>query len=71
MSRSRKKVPIGAICCVKRQEIKKAKQNSNRKVRRLNDKNLASGGYYKKTNERYCWPDDGKMWHEYPKAYRK
>lgn len=70
MSRSRKKYPIGAIaCCGKGQAMRRAKAKANRVVRREED--VCSGNFYRKVVERYSFPDDGKKWHDHPKAFRK
>ena len=72
MSRSRKKHPIIPFaCCGKGKAMKSAKTNAVRKVRRTSLEDLPNGNYFKKLDERFMWPDDGKRWDENEKAYRK
>lgn len=71
MSRSYKKNPyIPFACCGKGKAMKSAKKNANSIVRQYND-DLPSGRFYKKLDERYAWPDDGKQRFDDPKGYRK
>lgn len=72
MSRSFKKHPVISIaCCVNGRGMKKAKSRANRKVRRANIDMPSKGNYFRRLDERYMWPDDGKQWWDNPKAYRK
>ncbi len=72
MSRSYKKNPVVPIASAGNNEkaMKKAKCKANRKVRKFNDE-ISMGGQYKKLDERYTWPDDGKRRFEDVRAYRK
>lgn len=72
MTRSIKKNPVISIaCCGKGPGMKHAKIKACRKVRRTGKEDLPDGNHYKKLDERYSWPDDGKQRWENPKAYRK
>lgn len=72
MSRSMKKNPVISIaCCGKGKAMKSAKTKAVRKIRRTGDEDIPNGNHFKKLDERYSWPDDGKQRWENPKAYRK
>jgi hypothetical protein len=72
MSRSRKKHPIGPLCCVgKGKAMKSAKREANIEIRRTNSEDLPDGKHYKKLSDRWTWPDDGKIRIDEPKWYRK
>jgi hypothetical protein len=72
MSRSRKKNPVISIVCVgKGKAMRFAKKKAIRKFRRSGIEEVPDGNYYKKTDERWFWPDDGKQRWENEKAYRK
>jgi hypothetical protein len=72
LSRSRKKNPIiGIACCGKGRAMKAAKTAANRKVRSTDIDTLPNGNFFRRLDERYSWPDDGKQWWDDPRAYRK
>lgn len=72
MSRSRKKHPIIPIaCCGKGSAMKAAKKAANRKVRSTVIDTLPNGNFFRRLDERWSWPDDGKQWLDDPRAYRK
>ncbi len=72
MSRSTKKNPVISIaCCGKGKQMKSAKTKAVRKVRRTGNQELSDGSHFKRLDERWSWPDDGKQRWEHPKAYRK
>lgn len=72
MSRSIKKNPVISIaCCGKGKAMKSAKTLAVRKVRMTGDQDIPDGSHFKKLDQRYSWPDDGKQRWENPKAYRK
>lgn len=71
MSRSRKKYPIGPICCIGRSSMKKAKKQANSTIRNGDDE-MPSGNHYRRVVDRWSFPDDRKKWfNNYPKVYRK
>lgn len=59
MSRSKKKNPYGNTVCIGRHVMKKWKTQLNRKIRRT-VKSLHGGSYYKKINDTWNAPNDGK-----------
>lgn len=70
MSRSRKKNPYHSLCGSG--SMKEAKKQANIEVRRTNDEDLPDGKHYKKMNDRWSWPDDGKiLLDDNPKWFRK
>lgn len=72
MSRSYKKNPVAGIaCCGKGKAMKSAKTQAVRKVRRTGEEDVPDGNHFKKMDERYSWPDDGKKRWDDPKVYRK
>jgi hypothetical protein len=75
MSRSRKKNPIGPLCCVgKGACMRVAKRLANRRFRRYFNslRDWAQGTAHKRFDERFAWPDDGKVRRpDEPKAWRK
>lgn len=74
MSRSRKKIPIVSwACCGKGEPMKKAKNLANHRIRqklKLGE-DIPDGKFYKRLDERWTWPDDGKQYWNDPRAYRK
>lgn len=69
MSRS-VRAPYVGTCGTRRGAMKKWKRQNNRRVRRVLE--VPSGKYYKKINEMWDAPDDGKScWQEEKWAYRK
>ena len=71
MSRSKKKYPIGPICCVgKGSSMRLAKRRANVNVRK-DDEDIPNGNHYRRIVDRWSFPDDGKTWYEHPKMYRK
>lgn len=72
MTRSIKKNPVVSIaCCGKGKSMKCAKTRAVRKIRRTENQELPNGNHFKKLDDRYSWPDDGKQRWENIKAYRK
>lgn len=51
--------------------MKAAKTAANRKVRSTDIDTLPNGNFFRRLDERYSWPDDGKQWWDDPRAYRK
>lgn len=70
MSRSRKKNPVMA-CCGKGKGLKASKRRAVRKFRRIIDEELHNGSHFKRLDDRWNWPNEGKHRWENPKAYRK
>lgn len=60
MSRSEKKSPGSSILNIKAGEMKYWKKKCNKKLRSLQD--LENFSAYKRQNERYLAPDDGKFY---------
>ena len=81
MSRSRKKHGHTSPCVMNRRSIKALKFFKTRASRRVRyagiGEDIASGCAYKKREERYTWPDDGKTYYDkkhcekYPEICRK
>lgn len=69
MSRSRKK-PFGSICCVSRRAMKDWRTQNNRTMRR-NEDDLPDGNHYKRINDVWNSPSDGKCRYDDPKSTRK
>lgn len=65
MSRSRKKNPIGWICCTRPGEMKKWKSKQNRNLRRTIEE-LPSGAFYKRKSEIWNSPGDAKTCFDHP-----
>lgn len=76
MSRSRKKIPIGWLCSGDHGKMKKWKNQNDKSLRSIEGE-IPSGSFYKKMNDPWSSPSDGKSWYNhYPpeekwKAYRK
>lgn len=69
MSRSRKKYPIMWLCGSSA-AMKKWKKESNKRIRHCDD--VPSGKHYKKINDIWSSPSDGKIWRKgYKRAERK
>jgi hypothetical protein len=66
MSRSKKKIPKSWVCSCKSKTMKWWKS-------RIKLPNGEIGNYssYKKYNDIWCSPSDGKMWREGEKKFRK
>jgi hypothetical protein len=60
MSRSKKKNPFVDFACAGRHAMKKWKKQQNRKIRRMSNY-LYSGSYYRKVNNAWDAPNDGKF----------
>lgn len=72
MSRSFKKRNIGWLCCVNHGDMKKWKKECNRVIRRTPlDKEIGDGGAFKKINNPWDSPADGKRHFDDPKFLRK
>ena len=74
MTRSRKKTPIVSwASCGKGKAMKQAKKLANHRVRQKikSGEDIPNGRIYRRLEERYTWPDDGKQYWDDPRAYRK
>ncbi len=74
MSRSFKKNPIIRIVLnVKGESMRFAKKKANKKCRKMIKENedIPSGSFYRRMDNRWDWPDDGKQWYDEPSSYRK
>lgn len=72
MCRSYKKFPVHGWACYGRGAIKKAKRQAAHRLRRRPvEEEIPSGGFYKKFEERWAWPDDGKVFDMGEKWLRK
>lgn len=74
MSRSYKQNPYINTCGAKAGTMKFWKKTNERILRKEESpekSDLPSGSYYKKINDAWCAPNDGKHYWDNPKAYRK
>lgn len=69
VSRSRKKVPIISIASCKPKSLRLAKKRANKRVRLKDD--IAQGSEFKKIDDNWSWPNDGKKYFDNEKGYRK
>lgn len=69
MSRSRKKKPIISNACLTIKALKFFKNRANKIMR--NEEEIPNGNYYRKLDNRWNWPGDGRQYWDDPKAYRK
>lgn len=70
MSRSYKK-PFGTVCELRSGQMKDWKKKSNKEFRRSDPEELISGSYYKKRNDVWLSPSDGKCFYGEDKKYTR
>lgn len=62
MSRSQKKQPFSWLCHTSAGEMKKWKSDQNRKIRRNAVEEMPNGNYYRRKNDIWSSPSDGKCY---------
>ena len=72
MSRSRKKTAVRTVCSARAGQMKRWKENCNKRVRRRPvEEDIGNNTTYKRMNDVWTSPSDGKIWVNQDKDYEK